>query len=296
MAAVAANSNNNNNGNRPRPPHRMQTFDSNGPNVKIRGNAYQVFERYIALAREASSSGDRIAAENLYQHAEHYFRIMNANGDGQQHGAAADDPGRYRDERHGRRRRRSTSNGSTSNAAEASQQRSRGQAQRREPAAADDAGAGRRCRNRRLAGDSSLSASGPAAFLRGPYLSLMLAAGLGRALGDPISSTEDAEGCLNEGPPTPFRKGLPWISKNIPSAPRVSSRRRRTLAQRRGHQQITPEHLLKVLIDDKEGPRGQSDSRRRRRPEGGPPRGRCGARQAAAGRRRQRPGLSRRRK
>src|SRR5665213_2569998 len=77
------NSNNNNGGNRgPRPPHRMQTFDSNGPSVKIRGNAYQVFERYIALAREASSSGDRIAAGNLYQHAEHYYRIMQANGDG----------------------------------------------------------------------------------------------------------------------------------------------------------------------------------------------------------------------
>jgi hypothetical protein len=69
--------------NRPRPPHRQQTFDSNGPNVKIRGNAYQVFERYIALAREAQASGDRIAAENLYQHAEHYFRIMNAQGEGQ---------------------------------------------------------------------------------------------------------------------------------------------------------------------------------------------------------------------
>jgi hypothetical protein len=74
---------NNNNNRGPRPPHRMQTFDSNGPSVKIRGNAYQVFERYIALAREASSSGDRIAAENLYQHAEHYYRIMQANGDGQ---------------------------------------------------------------------------------------------------------------------------------------------------------------------------------------------------------------------
>jgi len=60
----------------------MQTFDSNGPNVKIRGNAYQVFERYVALAREAASAGDRIAAENLYQHAEHYFRIMNADGHG----------------------------------------------------------------------------------------------------------------------------------------------------------------------------------------------------------------------
>jgi len=66
----------------PRPPHRSQTFDSNGPNVKIRGNAYQVYERYLALAREAQSSGDRVAAENFYQHAEHYFRVMNANGDG----------------------------------------------------------------------------------------------------------------------------------------------------------------------------------------------------------------------
>ena len=69
--------------NRPRPPHRQQTFDSNGPSVKIRGSAYQVFERYVALAREAQTSGDRIAAENLYQHAEHYFRIMNAQGEGQ---------------------------------------------------------------------------------------------------------------------------------------------------------------------------------------------------------------------
>jgi Domain of unknown function (DUF4167) len=73
----------NNNNNRPRPPHRMQNFDSSGPSVKIRGNAYQVFERYIAMAREASSAGDRVAAENLYQHAEHYYRIMQANGDGQ---------------------------------------------------------------------------------------------------------------------------------------------------------------------------------------------------------------------
>src|SRR5215212_2463863 len=69
--------------NRPRMPHRVQTFDSNGPNVKIRGNAYQVFERYVALAREAQASGDRVAAENFYQHAEHYFRIMNAQGEGQ---------------------------------------------------------------------------------------------------------------------------------------------------------------------------------------------------------------------
>ena len=63
-----------------RPPHRMQNFDSSGPSIKIRGNAYQVFERYIAMAREAASAGDRIAAENLYQHAEHYYRIMQING------------------------------------------------------------------------------------------------------------------------------------------------------------------------------------------------------------------------
>src|SRR6266704_6999993 len=75
------------NPNRPRLPHRIQTFDSNGPNVKIRGNAYQVFERYVALAREAQASGDRVAAENLYQHAEHYFRVMNANGEANPHGA-----------------------------------------------------------------------------------------------------------------------------------------------------------------------------------------------------------------
>jgi len=83
------NNNNNNNmqqhGGRPRPPHRSQTFDSNGPGIKIRGNAYQVFERYVALAREASTSGDRIAAENFYQHAEHYFRILNANGENPTH-------------------------------------------------------------------------------------------------------------------------------------------------------------------------------------------------------------------
>src|ERR1700746_468692 len=72
--------------NRPRMPHRVQSFESNGPSVKIRGNAYQVFERYLAMAREAQASGDRVAAENLYQHAEHYFRVMNAAGEGQGQG------------------------------------------------------------------------------------------------------------------------------------------------------------------------------------------------------------------
>ena len=75
---------NNANRNRQQLPQRGQSFDSNGPNVKIRGTPHQIFERYIALAREASTSGDRVAAENLYQHAEHYFRVMNAAHEGQQ--------------------------------------------------------------------------------------------------------------------------------------------------------------------------------------------------------------------
>ena len=86
------NNGNNQHHNRPRMPHRIQTFDSNGPNIKIRGNAYQVFERYVALAREAAASGDRIAAENLYQHAEHYFRVMNANGEANSQGGAPPRP------------------------------------------------------------------------------------------------------------------------------------------------------------------------------------------------------------
>src|SRR5580700_2068029 len=73
---------NNANRNRQQMPPRGQNLDSNGPNVKIRGTPHQIFERYIALAREASTSGDRVAAENLYQHAEHYFRVMNAANEG----------------------------------------------------------------------------------------------------------------------------------------------------------------------------------------------------------------------
>ena len=57
-------------------PLRHQTFDSNGPDVRIRGNAFQVHEKYLALARDAQSSGDRVAAENYLQHAEHYYRII----------------------------------------------------------------------------------------------------------------------------------------------------------------------------------------------------------------------------
>src|SRR6516164_4604249 len=70
--------------NRQQIPHRGQTFDSSGPNVKMRGSSHQIFERYIALAREASTSGDRVAAEHHYQRAEHYFRGMGAASEGDQ--------------------------------------------------------------------------------------------------------------------------------------------------------------------------------------------------------------------
>lgn len=59
---------------------RNQLYESNGPEVRIRGTVNQVLEKYLALARDASSSGDYVAAENFFQHAEHYFRILSANG------------------------------------------------------------------------------------------------------------------------------------------------------------------------------------------------------------------------
>lgn len=62
-------------------PPRSNNFDSNGPEGRIRGNAHQVYEKYVALGRDAISAGDRIAAETFFQHAEHYFRIMNSSTD-----------------------------------------------------------------------------------------------------------------------------------------------------------------------------------------------------------------------
>lgn len=67
-------------GRRPGQQGRNTNFESNGPDGKIRGNAHQVIEKYQALGRDALTAGDRIAAENYFQHAEHYFRVMNANG------------------------------------------------------------------------------------------------------------------------------------------------------------------------------------------------------------------------
>jgi hypothetical protein len=66
-------------GRRPQNNHN-RAFDSTGPDVKIRGTAAHVYEKYLQLARDASSAGDRVTAENYLQHAEHYYRILMAQG------------------------------------------------------------------------------------------------------------------------------------------------------------------------------------------------------------------------
>ncbi len=79
------NNNNNNNGggggnnhNRKGQNPLTRTYDSSGPDVKIRGTAQHIAEKYAALARDAQSAGDRVMAENYLQHAEHYNRIIAA--------------------------------------------------------------------------------------------------------------------------------------------------------------------------------------------------------------------------
>ncbi len=58
-----------------------RSYESNGPDVRVRGNAAHIAEKYMQLARDANSSGDSVAAENYLQHAEHYFRIISAAQD-----------------------------------------------------------------------------------------------------------------------------------------------------------------------------------------------------------------------
>ena len=72
------NNNNNNNQNRKGPNPLTRSYESNGPDVKIRGSAQQIAEKYTTLARDAQSAGDRVMAENYLQHAEHYNRIIMA--------------------------------------------------------------------------------------------------------------------------------------------------------------------------------------------------------------------------
>jgi Domain of unknown function (DUF4167) len=76
-----------------------RNYESNGPDVKIRGTAAHVAEKYMSLARDALASGDIIAAESYFQHAEHYNRIIMAAQTqfGPQHGGQpGDGPNGYR--------------------------------------------------------------------------------------------------------------------------------------------------------------------------------------------------------
>jgi uncharacterized protein DUF4167 len=72
--------NNNNNNNNRKGHHNplSRSFESNGPDVKIRGTPAHIAEKYISLARDAQSTGDPVLAENYLQHAEHYSRIIMA--------------------------------------------------------------------------------------------------------------------------------------------------------------------------------------------------------------------------
>lgn len=76
---------------------KNQNFESNGPEVKVRGSAQQVQEKYLALARDATSTGDRVAAEGYFQYAEHYYRILNpeiGNGPGKVQGRGGRNDGK----------------------------------------------------------------------------------------------------------------------------------------------------------------------------------------------------------
>ena len=73
-----------------------RNFESNGPDVKIRGNAAHIYDKYMQLARDASSSGDRVMAENYYQHAEHYLRIVQATQPKREEGDTDDQRGQNR--------------------------------------------------------------------------------------------------------------------------------------------------------------------------------------------------------
>jgi hypothetical protein len=79
MANRRRNRPQNNGGHNNRPQtNRATVFDSNGPDVRIRGTAFQIVDKYMTLAKDAAASGDRVLAENYLQHAEHYQRMVNA--------------------------------------------------------------------------------------------------------------------------------------------------------------------------------------------------------------------------
>ncbi len=74
---------------RKQPNPMSRSFESNGPDVKIRGNPSHIAEKYTQLARDALSAGDTVMAENYLQHAEHYNRIIAAANAVREIGAGA---------------------------------------------------------------------------------------------------------------------------------------------------------------------------------------------------------------
>ncbi len=66
-----------NNGGNHKGPSKNKVFDSSGPEVRIRGTAHQITEKYMVLAKDATSSGDHVLAQSYMQHAEHYQRLVN---------------------------------------------------------------------------------------------------------------------------------------------------------------------------------------------------------------------------
>jgi hypothetical protein len=76
--------NNNNGGNRRGPNPLTRSYESNGPDVKVRGTPQHIAEKYVQLARDSHSVGDTVMAESYLQHAEHYYRIIAAAQNAQQ--------------------------------------------------------------------------------------------------------------------------------------------------------------------------------------------------------------------
>ena len=94
------------------PMNRNHVFDSSGPDLRIRGTSQQLFEKYLQLGRDATGSGDRVMAESYFQHAEHYFRILNAmNQAAQQNGQAPQQGGQQGNQQSGAQQRRYESQG-----------------------------------------------------------------------------------------------------------------------------------------------------------------------------------------
>jgi len=77
------------NNNRKGPNPLTRSYESSGPDVKIRGTAHHVGEKYLQLARDAQTSGDPVMAESYLQHAEHYFRLIAAAQQAPQQGPGA---------------------------------------------------------------------------------------------------------------------------------------------------------------------------------------------------------------